>query len=404
MDFVEEVADSVNNLFSTILSYANSHRDGIIALLLMFGIVLSFTGKAVIRLTVFLLGFIPTTTVMTTFGVALITDLNPHSSSSKYVIVAQVLVVVVSLFLGVLVGFVMVRLLFRVTTFLICGASGAIMVCIIYLLFLRPSHSRSGLFVWYAFMLLAAVIAALLSVSYPDSAVILGTSIDGAAIAVMCIAWFLGHRPTVFDPIRSSPSPIPSPISSPIPSPSALPAHSSNDELWAMVYAFSVILLAIFGAITQYRISTANEIVAEYTGQQRRRAQAERDSYHDTSVIVPLRQDQGTEVYTTATLVEGAPTDKSALRMPTRFVNPSRYLMPPSSDNNQERVTIIEPPGSNSPGGNSNNNSYPIYGATEVEDAQYSVMHNLGAQPLTDAEQQSSSYKRDSKQNKDRGR
>lgn len=400
MDFVDEVADSVNSFISTVLSYANSHVDGIIALLLMFGIVLSFTGKAVIRLTVFLLGFIPTTTVMTTFAVALVTDLTTHTPPPKYVIVVQVIVVVMSILLGLLVGFVMVRLLFRVTTFVICGASGAIMVSIIYLLFLQPPHSRNGMFVWYAFMLLASVVAALLSFSYPEGAVILGTSIDGAAITIMSIAWFLGHRPTVFDPVLSTPSPIPSSIPSPIPSPSAVSPHSSGDELWAMAYAFSVILLAIFGAITQYRVTTANEIVAEYTGQQRRRAQAQRDSQYDASVIVPLRQGSGVDNYTTATIIENPSTDKSALRMPTRFVNPSRYLLPSSGDN-QERVTIIEPPGSNSPGANSDPNNYPAYGATDIEDAQYSVMHNLGAQPLTDSEQ---SYKRDPKQNRDRGR
>lgn len=396
MDFVDEVADSVNSLISTVLSYANSHVDGIIALLLMFGIVLSFTGKAVIRLTVFLLGFIPTTTVMTTFAVALVTDLTTRTPPPKYVIVVQVVVVIISILLGLLVGFVMVRLLFRVTTFVICGASGAIIVSIIYLLFLQPPHSRNSMFVWYAFMLLASVVAALLSFSYPEGAVILGTSIDGAAITIMSVAWFLGHRPTVFDPVFSTSSPKPSPI----PSPSAVSPYSSGDELWAMAYAFSVILLAIFGAITQYRVTTANEIVAEYTGQQRRRVQAQRDSQHDASVIVPLRHGSGVDTYTTATIIENPSTDKSALRMPTRFVNPSRYLLPSSGDD-QERVTIIEPPGSNSPGANSDPNSFPVYGATDIEDAQYSVMHNLGAQPLTDSEQ---SYKRDPKQNRDRGR
>lgn len=400
MDFVNDVAGSVNNLLSSITSYADSHRDGIVALLLMFGLILSFTGKAVIRLTVFLLGFLPAATVMTTFGVALITDLtSTQSPPSKYAQFGKVIVILISLILGFLVGFVMVRLLFRVTTFLICGASGAIVVAIVYLLFLQPSHSRNGMFVWYAFMILAGVIAALLSVSYPDSAVILGTAFDGAAVAVISIAWFLGHRPTVFDPVVATPSPIPSPV----PSPSTPLPHSDSsvEELWAMAYAFSIIFLAIFGAITQYRIATANEIVAEYTGQRRRRNDAHRNArYDDASVIVPVHHGSGADTYTTATLVESASGDKSSLRMPTHFVNPSRFLLPPNS-NDQERVTIIEPPASNSPGGNSNP-SYTAYGATDTDDAQYSVMHNLGAQPLTDSMQ--SSYKRDSKQNKKRGR
>lgn len=383
MTFVDDVADSLDKVLSTISFYSESHKDGIIALFLLFGVIITFTGKALIRPTVFLLGFLPTSTIMTSFGVALVADMTKSDSSPPvYVPFVQVAIVLTSLILGILVGIVMVRLLFRVTIFLICGVSGAVMVATIYLLLMQPSNSRNALSVWYACMLLAAIVAALLSVTYPSAAIILGTSFDGAALAVISVSRFLGHRPVVFNPLLPTPSP-----TAPSPSPSLPPSSKSIDNWWAMSYAIAVLILAIFGAVTQYRVAVADRIVAQHSQEKRRRSRPQETSIMEPGPPVLLQLPSNTEVEDeyASTVANGSPSEKRSHKFPTHFLNPSRFLLPPSQD--QERVTVIEPSTPTSHSGNNSMYSAPqsslaVYGSTDQQDAQYSVIHNLGAQPL----------------------
>lgn len=384
MTVVDDVIDALDNVFSTISLYSKSHQDGSTALILLFGVIIVFTGKALLRPTVFLLGFLPTSTVMSSFGIALVADITDHASSpNKFVIYVDVIIIIISLILGLLVGVVMVRLLLRVTTFVICGASGAVMVALVYLFFIHPPTSRNVLFVWYAVMLLAVIVTALLSVTYPDTAIILGTSFDGAALAVASMARFLGHRPTLFHPFSASPTP------SSAPPGSAPPSIDHADNWWAMSYAVTLLILAAFGSATQYRIVSAERLVARDAEQ--RRQQYQPLSIHTLDSSRPLA-----DQYLFSTVVEDLPVDKVTGQIQTNH-DSSEFLLP--SSNGEERITVTEPPTPthNSPGYPGNHRyqtSHPKYGSNNTEDAQYSVIYNLGAQPLAPS---SYSYERGSK-------
>lgn len=233
-----------------------------------------------------------------------------------------------------------VRLLFRVTTCPCCKASSAIAVPIVYLLFLQPSYSRNGMLVWYAFMIFAGVIATLLSVSFADSTVILGTSFGGTMLAEIFIAYFISYRHTTFDPVVTTSSPMQSTVPSPcIPLPHP---DSFAKDMCAVVYASFIITLAIFDAMTQYRIAPENGIVATYTRQHRQRKNTLRIAgYDDASVVVPVHHGSNANTYTNDTLVKIAFADVSSLQMLTNFDKPSQFLHPLNS-NDWERVLTIK--------------------------------------------------------------
>lgn len=306
MAVMTSVTDNANMLWSTITAYAASHHDGIVALLLFTGVIISFSGRTLLRPTVFLLGFVPSAITVSALGLALVQDESPSNMS-----LLECIVLLVGFAVAILVGIVMLRLLFRIATFLLCAGFGAVLVLVSHLFLFEPATDQNALILLYAIMLLAALVAGLFSVSYPDTGIILGTAFDGSAMSVFCLARFLGHRPPVL---------------------STVPVGTQVSTWWSIGYGSAVLILGIFGAMTQRQVAKADAIIAKAaeTG-----AEDENASY--------------------------AISDHEHLNL-LGSVEPPRT--PPYMRS-----------GHNSPGNSG-------YGAVDQEDTQYSVVHNLGAAPL----------------------
>ncbi|PXF41904.1 hypothetical protein BWQ96_08356 [Gracilariopsis chorda] len=313
MAIVDSLSDSADSILSNFNTYAASHEDGIIALLLFVGVVVSFSGRVLLTPTVFLLGFIPSSTTITALALAYIQDKKPANPR-----IIGALAMLCAVAVGVLVGVIMLRLLFRIATFLLCAGFGAVIVLIVHLFLLEPSVGPNALIILYSIVILAALLAGLFSVSYPDTAIILGTSFDGAALAVFSLARFLGHRPKLLIQV---------------------PQGAQIPALWAIGYASATLLLGIFGAMTQRQVAVADAIIAA--------AAEKRDS---------------TREHNESELPESLPTTEQQHLIPFHAEPPHT---PP-----YEREPI------HSPIGNS------TYGAVDQDDSQYSVVHNIGAEPL----------------------
>lgn len=363
MTVVDDVASLADSVFSTITSYAASHEDGMVALLLLAGAIITFAGRTLLEPTVFLLGFVPTCTSITAFGIALVADQDKRVQPT-YVSVLQSLVVVFALILGVLVGVVMVRMLCGVFVFLLCAVFGAILIAIVYFLAMQPAISHNGLIVWYAAMALAAIVTALISVKYPKTGVILGTSLDGAALAVFSVAHFLGHQPRILE--------VPPPEGA---LPQDVVPNDAIDHWWGASYAIFTLLLAMFGVIIQRRVAKAELVVSKHPA-----ASSSDQRPVSTTAEQADRLHYSPPAVTSDTHVGADYFSASA----PQYRMPARYLLP-SSEEQQQLVTVIEPPRSPAHRRNNSQSSIPsnTYGATDSQDVSYSVIQNLGADPLT---------------------
>lgn len=314
MTVVESVSDSANSLLNAIDLYAAGHHDGLVALALFAGVVIAFSGRTLLKPTVFLLGFVPATVTIIALGLALVQDENP-----EHVSLLEGIAIVVALAAGILVGVIMLRLLFRIATFVLCAGFGAVLVLVFHLFLLDPAVGKNAQFILYAAAIFAALIAGLFSVSYPETGIILGTSFDGAALAVFSLARFLGHRPDVL----------------------AESVQAGEDSVWwAIGYGIATLLLGVFGALTQRQVAVADAIIAQNA---ERKKQPDDDQY-DPMVQSPYM---------------GIPGEGHHLM---GMAEPPRT--PPYM-----RSSVESPAASG-------------YGAMDQEDTQYSVVHNLGAAPL----------------------
>lgn len=315
MTVVDSVSDSANSLLGAVDDYAASHHDGLVALALFAGVIIAFAGRTLLKPTVFLLGFVPATVTIVALGLALVEDESP-----KHVSLLEGIVIAVALIAGVLVGVIMLRLLFRIASFLLCAGFGAVLVLVFHLFLLEPVVGKNAQFILYATAVFAALIAGLFSVSYPETGIILGTAFDGAALAVFSLARFLGHRPNVLA--------------------ETLPGTDIS-IWWAMGYGAATLLLGVFGALTQRQVAIADAIIAQNA---ERKSKQPNDNPYDPMADSPYMGMSG----------EGD------------------HLLP-----------MAEPPrtppymrsGVESPAASG-------YGAVDHEDTQYSVVHNLGAAPL----------------------
>lgn len=237
MTVVDSVTGTADTLLSNVNSYAANHQDGIVALLLFTGVVIAFAGRTLLRPTVFMLGFIPATTTVITFGIAFAQDQKPD-----HVSILEGLAIGLGLLSGILVGVIMVRLLFHIATFLLCAGFGVVIVFVIHLFLLKPVVDQSEQYILYFAATFAALLAGFFSVSYSELGIILGTSFDGAALAVFSLARFLGHRPTF------------------------LPESVSGKDVspwWAVGYGTATLLLGLFGTLTQRQVAIADQIIAQ---------------------------------------------------------------------------------------------------------------------------------------------
>lgn len=245
MTVFDTVSSTASSIFAAIAAYADTHHDGLIALSLFAGVIITFAGRTLLKPTVFLLGFVPSTVTIIALGFAFVHDENPGHTS-----LLEAAAVIVGVMIGVLVGVIMLRLLFRIATFLLCAGFGAVLVFVFYLFLLEPIGGGNALFVVYSLALLAALISGLFSVSYPETGIILGTSFDGSALAVYSLAHFLGHQPTFV---------------------------KATDEVqtsmwWSMGYGAATLILGVFGFISQRQVATADAIIATNTERKRQSA------------------------------------------------------------------------------------------------------------------------------------
>lgn len=316
MSFFDSVSSSATSFYETVSAYAYSHHDGLVALSLFAGVVVAFSGRTLLKPTVFLLGFIPSTVVLMAVGLAFVRDGNPDHTS-----LLEGIAIAVALLVGVLVGVVTLRLLFRIATFVLCANFGAVLVFVFHLFLLEPITDQKVLFLWIFIAVIAALVAGLFSVSYPETGIILGTAFDGSALAVFSLARFLGHRPAIFQLGDAD-------------------AATNFSVWWSITYGTATLLLGVFGALTQRQVAVADEIIANYTREKRRNA----NTSHDPMAQTP-------------------------------------YVDFPEEEH--QLLALSEPPhtplhmrsGVGSPGAGSG------YGAI-VDEPTYSVTHNLGAVPL----------------------
>lgn len=315
MTVVDSVSGTADTLLSNVNSYAASHRDGVIALLLFTGVIIAFTGRSMLRPTVFLLGFIPASAVITTVGLALADNQTNHVS------IIRAISLILALLFGTLVGVILLRLLFHLATFVLCAGFGAVLVFVAHLLLLEPAMGPNAQFILFAAAILAALVSGLLSVSYPETGIIMGTSFDGSALAVYSLSRFLGHRPSFLSQTVSGVDITP---------------------WWAFGYGAATVLLGVFGAMTQRQVALADSIIAKA---------AEKKLKSNSTSSAPDRTNSDN------TFLGG---DDATLLT----VEPPRT--PPFMKSGVD----------NSPAGTS------LYGATDNDDGQYSVIHNLGADPL----------------------
>lgn len=257
MTVFDTVANTASSVFGTISAYADTHHDGLVALSLLAGVVITFSGRILLKPTVFLLGFVPSLITIVALGLAFIQDEKPSHAS-----LLEGVTIVVGIIGGVLVGIIVLRLLFRIAIFLLCAGFGAVLVFILHLFLLAPFGGTDALFVLYSIITLAALISGLFSVSYPETGILLGTSFDGSALAMYSLARFLGHQPTF---LKASDS-------------------TKISIWWSIGYGVATILLGVFGFISQRQVAAANKIIA---------VNAERRRQNSNAQIDPMAQYQG---------------------------------------------------------------------------------------------------------------
>lgn len=322
MTVVDTVSGTADSLLSSLNSYAASHHDGVVALMLCVGLIVSFCGRSLLGPTVFLLGFIPTFAVFTALGFAFAEEISSENLSWL-----QGLSVLLSVIVAVLVGIVMLRLLFNIATFVLCAGFGAVMVFVAHLFLLEPAAGNpSGEFLLYAAAVVAALASGLLSLVYPEMSIILGTSFDGAAVAIYCLARFLGHRPDVFG--------------------NAAPATPDVASVWwAIAYGSATLILGLGGAVMQRRVALADGLIARAAAD---RAQAHAASADDNDgyTAIPDEALDGSL---------GSDGGRDGHHAYSAFARPRK--------------------------GGPDAQAREGYGS--VDDSVYSVVHNLGAAPLS---------------------
>ncbi|CDF35871.1 unnamed protein product [Chondrus crispus] len=324
MTVVDSVSGSANSLFTAVNAYAASHHDGLVALALFAGVIVAFSGRTILKPTVFLIGFAPTAVIITALGLALIAEEHPGTDRQSLL---EAVVVALATLAGILVGVVMLRLLFGIATFMLCAGFGAVMVFVLHLFLMEPATGKNGQIVLYVIAIFASLLVGLFSVSYPETGIILGTAFDGAALSVYSLARFLGHRPNIFAADI----------------PTATDAEPDS-PWWAIGYAIATIVLGVFGGMSQRRVALADAIITR----QRQIKDNPSEPTYDEEANIPY----------------GSNLDE---------IDPLLAVAEPPRTPPYMKSSV------SSPGSR--------YGALEQDNNQYSVVRNLGAGPLGQSEE-----------------
>ncbi len=243
MGVVDTVRNAAVALSTIVGKFASTHHDGILALCIFVGLIIAFCGRVILRPTVFLLGFSPTFALFASIGLALVQDSKPARTS-----LVEALAVLLAVVLGVLVGFIMLKVLFRFAIILICAGLGVVLVLDLNLFVTANALSHNGQVLRDLLVIIAAILAGTASIKFPETSIVLGTAFDGAGLAVYALAKFLGHRPNVFAASLLPPDVTDVPVW----------------EAWKIFYACLVIALGLFAAGMQHRLARA-ETIADKT-------------------------------------------------------------------------------------------------------------------------------------------
>lgn len=229
---MDTVADNAGELASTVSSFVDSHQDGIVALALLLAVAVTLTGRLMLRPTVFMIGFLPTFFFCASLGYSAFCD-RSKAESCRPGTAAPAVLALVALAFGAVAGIVMLRLLFALAIFAMTAASGVVLVAVIHVLLLQPDSGGAEVIMFSA-AIAAGLVAGLLSLAYPEVMIIVGTSIDGAAIAIFALAHFLRNEPDVLGTVMKGKSP-----------------------MWNVSYAICTVFLATYGMLIQLRVAAA---------------------------------------------------------------------------------------------------------------------------------------------------
>lgn len=221
---------AATSLVDSVGEYVDTHQDGIIALCLTCATAVTFSGRTLLRPTVFLSGFLPTFGFFSSIGYSLLPEPQRILDDNR-IRVFPSLIVIVALLLGVLAGMIMLKVLFALATFLITAMSGAVLVFLVHVLLLQTLTS-SGQVILATFAVVAAMITGVVSLVYPRTMIIIGTAFDGGACTVYSLSHFLGHQPRVFGSQTSVEAP-----------------------LWALGYSLATFVLAAYGIYVQLLVA-----------------------------------------------------------------------------------------------------------------------------------------------------
>ena len=223
------VQDAAGTLSSVVTNFATTHQDGIDALLIVGGVIVALCGRVILRPVVFLLGFSPTFALFAAIGLSIVTDTLKMTTRTF-----ETIALGGAFILAVIVGMIMLKVLFRVAVFAICASMGGVLVLNLSLYF--PTQATFEL-IRDTIAVIVAILTGMLSTYARETAVIFGTSFDGAALATYAVAGFLGHRPILFN-IDEAPK---------------------QPHAWKVFYATFLMCLALFSVLMQLRLAAAED-------------------------------------------------------------------------------------------------------------------------------------------------
>lgn len=233
MSVWDTVSDAVGALTNVTGTFAETHGDGIAASCIVAGLIVAFCGRVILRPVVFLTGFVPTAALFSSVGIALAKDGDPNNVSAF-----EAAALALAFILACCAGLLMLKVLFRVAVFAICGACGAILVFELNLFIVSAEMSRYAEVIRDMLAITAAILVGIASVYRRETSILIGTAFDGTAVAVYALAGFMKNRPNI--------------VGSTI-----LVENTPKAHAYKIFYASLAIGLSTFAALMQFRLAFA---------------------------------------------------------------------------------------------------------------------------------------------------
>lgn len=233
---MEDKSTSAGDLANVVYIFASNHEEGLVAAVLLVATIVTLTGRTLLKPTVFLLGFLPFFSFFASAAfyyfcasTTTATCLNFHSP-------LQICAALVSFVLGIVAGVLVLQRLFPLATFFLIGVAGVILVLVAHILLLQPRPNLGDVF-FYAVAVAAALIMGIMSLYNLGLMIVIGSAIDGAAIAMYALLHFFGVEPSVLGQVPGA----------------------EGSLLWTLVYGVGVIFLSCYGTFVQLRMAAADQ-------------------------------------------------------------------------------------------------------------------------------------------------